>query len=239
MITVPGAASKLAFSPDGRFLLTLTDSEARVYEATPPPTRSEMPAAVVEGIPREPTISNESPPDPLPADARAALRNGEAALSDADPAAALLWSVRAPKNDPGRATLHRVHVGLLLQSLPPLGGKQPEVPLTPELPPKPDEGQFGSTLSDDGRLIAYYKFPFSAGDRRFLQVFDVRTGRAAGPRIRLSSELHACNTPLCFVPGGRRIVVCLRPTDKDHYVFRTYEHRYRRQDRTRDRLRAA
>jgi eukaryotic-like serine/threonine-protein kinase len=229
VITIPGAASKLAFSPDGHYLLTVTGSEARVYDATPSAPPVTVPAvAVVAAVavaPAEPPISNEAPPDPLPSAARAALRSGEAALDEGDKAAALLWSIRALKNDPLRAVLYRTHIGLLLQSLPPLGGADLATPLTPRLPVKPDEGALGSVLSSDGRLVAYYKTPYSGGEH-FVQVYDVRSGREAGPRIHLEwGTLYDGHTACCIV-GGRRIVLCLQIFKDGHrhgYVFRTYD----------------
>jgi hypothetical protein len=161
----------------------------------------------------------------LPTAARAALRHGEEALTSQDPAAALLWSVRALRGDPARTDRHRIHVGLLLQSMPPLGGAQPVVPLTPELPPKPGAGQLKSTLSPDGRLIAYHSH---GSGPSWVQVFDVRTGEEAGPRIRLTPEvLDGGNSPVCFTPDGGRIVLRLPYMDKDAkrpcYRFRTYD----------------
>jgi WD40 repeat protein len=223
IITLPEGASRLAFSPDGQFLVTVVGTEVRVFEATPPAPRIGTPVAAAAVRPPAPPLSNELPPDPLPAAARAALRNNEEALTENDPAAALLWSVRALRSDPEHADRHRVHVGLLRQSLPPLGGAQP-LQLTPELPPNPGPGQIKSSLSPDGRLIAYHRREGGS----WVQVFDVRTGKEAGPRIRLAPEvLDDGSTPVCFTPGGRRIVVCLQRTVKQGeghtYRFRAYD----------------
>ena len=155
VITLPGGASTLAFSPDGQFLVTVMGGEVRVFEATPPARRIPLPAAAAS--PPTPPLSNEVPPDPLPAAARTALRSSEKALTENDPAGALLWSVRAFRSDPEHADRLRVHIGLLRQSLPPLGGTQPVVPLTPEQrPDKLGSGEIKSTLSPQGRLIAFH-----------------------------------------------------------------------------------
>ena len=223
IIALPGGASTLAFSPDGQFLVTVMGTEVRVFEATPPATR--IPLAAAAALPPAPPVSNEIPPDPLPAAARAALRNNEQALAANDSAAALLWSVRALRGDPKHADRLRAHVGLLCQSLPPLGGTELAVPLTPEQrPDKLGPGEIKSSLSLDGRLIAFH----GREGGSWVHVFDVRTGKEAGPRIRLTPEvLDDGNTPVCFVSGGRRIVVCLRRTDKagEHhsYRFRGYD----------------
>ncbi len=224
IITLPGAASRLAFSPNGKYLVTLNGSEARVFEAVPVVRRAGNPVPPAPDLPPAPPLSDELPADPFPAAARAALRNGEAALAENDSAAALLWSLRALRSDPDHAELHRIHMGLLLQSLPPLGGTQPRVPLTPELPPDPGPGQLKSTLSPDGRLIAYH----NQRGESWIQVFDVRTGKEAGPRIRLAADvLDVGNTPVCFTPDGRRIIVCLRHTTGDdkrlQFNFRAYD----------------
>jgi eukaryotic-like serine/threonine-protein kinase len=223
IITLPGGASRLAFSPDGQFLVTVLGADVRVFEATTPALR--IPLAAAAALPSAPPLSNELPPAPLPAAARAALRNNEQALTANDPAAALLWSVRALRGGPKHADRLRAHVGLLRQSLPPLGGTELAVPLTPEQrPDKLGPGQINSSLSPDGELMAFHGREGGC----WVQVFDVRTGKEAGPRIRLTPEvLDAGNTPFCFVPGGRRIVVCLGRTDKggEHhsYRFRTYD----------------
>jgi WD40 repeat protein len=219
--SLPGGASRLAFSPDGQFLVAVDGTEARVFEATPPPARVVPPAE--PGAAPDPPLSNDTPPDPLPAAGRAALRHAEDALGAGDRAGALLWSVRTLRADPDRAGHHRAHVGLLLQSLPPLGGTQPAVPLTPELPPRPGPGQFGSTVSPDGRWIAFHKMPYS-GSEGWVQVFDLRTGKEAGPPIRrphndLSQEHH----PVGFVPGGRHIVLCLEPRRADQQPFYRFQ----------------
>jgi WD40 repeat protein len=224
VITLPGGASQLAFSPDGLYLVAVNGTEARVFEATPPAPRVGVPLAEAPAAPRDPPLSNEVPRDPLSVAARTALRHGEEAITIKDVSGALLWSVRALRTDPDRADRHRVHLGLLLQSLAPLGGTQPVVPLTPELPANPGSEQLKSTLSADGRLIAYHTLL----GKSWVQVFDVRAGKEAGPRIRLEPEvLDDGNTPVCFVPGGRRILVCLRRTDQPgerrSYRFRGYD----------------
>jgi hypothetical protein len=62
-----------------------------------------MPVVAAPAALPDPPLSGDAPADRLPAAARAALRNGEAALSEQDSARALLWSVRALRNDPDRA----------------------------------------------------------------------------------------------------------------------------------------
>ncbi|MFI5337940.1 MAG: WD40 repeat domain-containing protein, partial [Opitutales bacterium] len=181
VITIPGAASNLAFSPDGHYLVSAAGAEVRMYEATPPAPRVGIPVVVAPVAAPDPPLPGDLPPDPLPSAARAALRNSEAALNEQGSACALLWSMRALRDDPSHAELHRVNVGLLLQSLPRLGGTQPVVPLTPALPPTPDVSRPKSTLSPDGRLIAYHA-------HSWVRLFDVRTGKEAGPPIQLAPE---------------------------------------------------
>jgi WD40 repeat protein len=226
VITLPGGASKLAFSPDGQFLVAVDGTEARVYEATAPAARVAPLAEAAAIAPPDPPLSNEAPPGPLSAAGHAALCRAEEALAEGDSAGALLWSVRALRSDPDRADRHRIHVGLLLQSRPPLGGTQPVVPRTPELPVKPGPGQFGSTVSPDGRLIAYHKKPYSGGEG-WVQVFDLRTGKEAGPPIRLpKNNLSQERHPVCFVPGGRQIILGLDPRGLDkqqYYRFQVFD----------------
>jgi WD40 repeat protein/tRNA A-37 threonylcarbamoyl transferase component Bud32 len=233
VITLPGAAQSLAFSPDGQYLVAVNGKEARVFEATPPPPRVEIPMAAASVAPAAPPLPGDLPPDLLPSAARAALRNGETALSDQDLAGALLWSVRALREDPGHAELHRIHISLLLQDLPRLGGAKPEATLTPRLPPDPGSGQvvntkgdeyprIKSTFSPDGRRIAYHNH----GAKSWVQVFDIRTGKADGPRIQLAPEtLDDGNTPVVCAPDGRHIVVCMKHDEGKlpRYRFRTYD----------------
>ncbi len=222
IITMPGTAAKMAFSPDGRYLVAVNSNEALIYEATPPAPRIEMPAAM--SAPPEPPLSTEVPADPLPKSARAALGHGEAALADKDTAGALLWSIKALRDDPDRAALHRRHIGLLLQSLPPLGGAEPVVPMTPAIAPKlgPGRSVLDSALSPDGQLVAYYWGPSS------LQVYNTRSGKEAGPRITFAPDvLDPGNTPVCFTPDNRRVVVCLprsgKKGERRSYLFRSYD----------------
>jgi WD40 repeat protein len=236
LISLPGGATRMAFSPDGQYLVTVGGGEARVFEATPPAKRIEPPAS--DEFP-EPQLSNEPLPDPLPAAARQAMQRAEATLMvHRDLGGALLWTVQALKKDPKHADVYRTHIGLLLQDLQDMGpfpgGVRPAWRLTLELPRDKREGEFHSVLSTDGQLVACFEMQHSPNVRAdWVGVFDLRSGKLAGPPIHLKDEiLDQGRRPICFVPGGRQIVLSCCPawnkkSPKDYggraYRLRTYD----------------
>jgi WD40 repeat protein/HEAT repeat protein len=225
-----GNATRVGFAGQDGFLLVTAGDGIRVYDGRqwiPPPPPKDAPKT-----PELPEPKKTPPSDDRPEAVKVATKASSEAL-EGDPAAALTHAIAALEADPdpSRQATHRLRIALALQALPklrpvvPPGMKEPvsfardsaiDPPTTPNFgnPAKSADYADYALISRDGsRVMVWnhalheYEVDEAKKVKRSpwrLQVFDLATGKPAGPEIdmrRVSGYSH-CYT---LSPDGKRV----------------------------------